>query len=223
MNMEKETISSAPAKTGSNRRIWLIVLIVILSLALVCCVLIVAAVLWLRPTQIKTYVPGLQIVPTSTSIPIVPSMPTEAGIIDISSILDVKAEPIWGLVDLQRGFSPDPRIEGLVAVGEIDTSPALDCGFTTPAPTIAFHLYGGASETFLRLYFVPSETMDTSLIIHMPDQQWLCMNNSPSGTAPLVDFEMAPSGIYSVWVGVPQAGESLNGDLYITGSTSNTP
>jgi hypothetical protein len=222
--MEKETISSTPAKAGSNRRIWLIVLIVVLCLGLLCCALIVAGILFLQPVQVKTYITGILLVPTSTNRAEVIPTPTGPAIQDISSILDAKAEPIWGLIDLQRGFSPDPRIEGLVADGEIDTSPALDCGFTTPAPTIAFHLYGGASETFLRLYFIPAEALvNTSLIVHTPDQRWLCVTNSPGGTAPMVDFEMAPSGNYSVWVGVPQAGDSLFGDLYLTGSTTNTP
>ena len=45
----------------------------------------------------------------------------------------------------------------------------------------------------------------------------------PSEQTPLVDFDMAPSGIYTIWVGLPQAGDSLFGDLYITGSSTNTP
>lgn len=167
-----------------------------------------------------------QIFPTSPGIPAATSGPTvpAAG---ISGILDYEADPIWGPIDLQRGFSPDPRIIGLGSDGIIDTSATdLACGFTTNAPIFAFNLSGGASEGFLRIYFVSSDAgMDTTLIVHTPNQEWICKDNSSNGSGadPVVDIQYAASGKYAVWVGTPQSGASILGMLNITQSAANAP
>jgi hypothetical protein len=153
--------------------------------------------------------------------------PTESVRSDISKILDYEADPLYGLADLQRGFSPDPYIVGVGAGGTFDTSAVnLACGFTTNAPTFVFSLSGGASEGFLRIYFVPSDDgMDTRLIIHTPNQEWICKDNSSNsnGTDPVFDIEYAASGKYAIWVGMPQSDTYAPGMLFITESANNTP
>ena len=168
-----------------------------------------------------------QIVPSSPSIPDATSRPTESANTSISRILDYEADPIWGPTDLQRGFSPDPRVVGLGSDGIVDTSATnLACGFTTNAPTFAFNLSGGASEGFLRIYFVSSDAgMDATLIVHTPNQEWICKDNSSNGNGadPVIDIEYAASGKYAVWVGTQQSGASVLGMLNITQSAANTP
>jgi len=170
---------------------------------------------------------GQQIVPTSPSIPDATSTPTVSANTGISGILDYEADPIWGPTDLQRGFSPDPRVVGLGSDGIVDTSATnLACGFTTNAPTFAFNLSGGASEGFLRIYFVSSDAgMDATLIVHTPNQEWICEDNSSNGNGadPVIDIEYAASGKYAVWVGTQQSGTSVLGMLNITQSAANTP
>ena len=170
---------------------------------------------------------GQQIVPTSPSIPDAASSPTVSADTGISVILDYEADPIWGPSDLQRGFSPDPRVVGLGSDGIVDTSATnLACGFTTNAPTFAFDLSGGASEGFLRIYFAPSDAgMDTTLIVHTPNQEWICGDNSSNGNGadPVIDIEYAASGKYAVWVGTQQSGASVLGMLNITESAANIP
>jgi len=169
---------------------------------------------------------GQQIVPTSPSIPAATSTPTVSAT-DISGILDYEAAPIWGPTDLQRGFSPDPRVVGLGSDGIVDTSATnLACGFATNAPTFAFNLSGGASEGFLRIYFVSSDGgMATTLIVHTPNQEWICADSSSNGNGanPVIDIEYAASGKYAVWVSTQQSGASVLGMLNITESASNTP
>lgn len=117
------------------------------------------------------------------------------------------------------------------AGGTVDTSVMnMACGFTTGAPAFAFKLSGGASEGFLRIYFLPSgATLDSGinigLVVHTPAQEWLCqyVPASGSGTAPYIDLDFAPSGNYAVWVGLDRSGDSEPGMLYITQSSSNTP
>jgi len=170
---------------------------------------------------------GQQIVPTSPSIPDATSTPTVSANTGISGILDYEADPIWGPTDLQRGFSPDPRVVGLGSDGIVDTSATnLACGFTTNAPTFAFNLSGGASEGFLRIYFVSSDAgMGATLIVHTPNQEWICEDNSSNGNGadPVIDIEYAASGKYAVWVGTQQSGTSVLGMLNITQSAANTP
>ncbi len=169
---------------------------------------------------------GQSIVSPSPTIPAATSTPTVSAT-DISGILDYEADPIWGPTDLQRGFSPDPRVVGLGSEGIVDTSATnLACGFTTNAPTFAFNLSGGASEGFLRIYFVSSDAgMGTTLIVHTPNQEWLCEDNSSNGNGagPVIDIEYAASGKYAVWVGTQQNGASVLGMLNITQSADNTP
>jgi len=156
-----------------------------------------------------------------------PPSPTESTNTGISKILDYEGDPLYGLADLQRGFSPDPYVVGVGAGGTFDTSMMdLACGFTTVAPAFAFNLSGGASEGFLRIYFVPSDDgTDTALIVHMPDQEWICIDNSSnsSGAGPVLDMEYASSGSYTIWVGMPQSDVYAPGMLYITQSAANTP
>ncbi|MHB8808039.1 MAG: hypothetical protein ACYC59_10730 [Anaerolineaceae bacterium] len=144
-----------------------------------------------------------------------------------ASILDYEVDPLYGLADLQRGFTPDPYIVGVGAGGTFDTSVMdLACGFTTDSPTFAFSLSGGASEGFLRIYFVPSDDgMNAKLIVHTPDQEWICIDNSSisSGASPVLDIEYAPSGGYTIWVGMQESDVYAPGMLYITQSANNTP
>ncbi len=155
------------------------------------------------------------------------TVPSSPGIPAAASILDYEADPLYGLADLQRGFSPDPHIVGVGAGGTSDTSGVnLACGFTTQAPTFAFNLSGGASEGFLRIYFVSSDAgMNATLIVHTPNQEWLCKDNSSngSGAAPVIDIEYAASGNYAIWVGMQQSDVYAPGMLSITESASNTP
>ena len=157
----------------------------------------------------------------------VPSSQTEPANSGISKILDYTVNPLYGLANLQRGFSPDPHIVGVGAGGTFNTSAInLACGFTTDAPTFTFNLSGGASEGFLRIYFVPSDKgIDAKLIVHTPNQEWICKDNSSNsnGLVPVLDIEYAASGKYAVWIGMPQKDTYAPGMLFITQSANNTP
>jgi len=165
--------------------------------------------------------------PVATQPPVAtdPSAAILPAITDISGILSIEADPIWGPSNLQRGFSPDPRVIGLGSEGIVDTSTTNHaCGFTTNAPTFAFTLSGGAEAGFLRIYFTPDDKVDTTLIVHTPAQSWLCWNNSSNGSGdPVIDIDSAALGKYAIWVGVQQNGASVLGQLFITQSVDNTP
>ena len=224
--MANKTNSPSPQHAETNKRVLLIVLIVLLALVLVCCILIVAGILLLRPAGVERVLGSGQPV-----IPGVEPNPTILADNSLAGILDPGASPLFGSADLLRGFTPDPHTVSMVAGGALDTSMMeLACGFTTQAPAYSFRLFGGASETFLRLYFLPSGATSDSginigLIVHTPDQEWLCAYEATSGpgTAPFIDMDMALSGTYTVWVGLDQSGDSEPGTLYITQFADNTP
>jgi hypothetical protein len=249
--MGKEMLSSAPGKSQSGSRTWLIVAIAALVLGLCCCVLVIAGVLLFRsgwldrvsaprrqelPTATLPFmepdspflpvvthgpdVPDGPIAPDGTEVPGLPILPG----MDISDILNPEADPVYGPIDLQRGFTPDPHVVGVGTEGILDLEMfGMDCGYVNFLPTFAFSLGGGASDTFLRIYFVPDGDVAATLVIHTPDQKYLCGKQSTGEKAAVVDLEFAASGKYTLWVGVQQQGASTLGMLSITGSANNKP
>ena len=223
--MGKEVNSIPEAK--SNKGTWLIIAIVALCVMIVCCLLIVAGVFLIRKTwNNKTGVPESQAVSPVPTNPVAPSRPTATTSVDTSAILDYEANPLFGSASLQRGFSPDPHTVAVGAGGTVDTTGLnLDCGFTTSSPTFAFKLSGGASEGFLRIFYATSDGTDTTLVIHTPDQKWICMDNSSYGNGidPVIDIDYAVSGEYAIWVGTHQSDTHGAGNLSITESTNTMP
>lgn len=224
--MEKESNSLPKAEPFKWTQIF--VAIVMLFAVLICCILtIFAGVIFLRPFwSIKVTVPEPQIIPTVHTSPVLPTLPTEPPFVEALSALDFEADPLFGLVELQRAFAPDPFIRYVEAGGTIDTSDyGLDCGFTSSSPTFAFRLRGGASETFLRIFFVSSNGIDTTLVVHTPNQEWLCVDNSfyGNGMDPVIDIEFAASGNYAIWVGTHQNDTYDMDNLFITQSMDTTP
>ena len=211
----------------SNKRTWGIIAIVVLGAMLVCCILIVAGIFLIRPVWNNTApVPEPQSVPPVQTSPVSPFIPTATISVDVLTLLDYEADPLFGSASLQRGFSPDPYMVVAEAGGTVDTSKLnLDCGFTTSSPAFVFKLSGGASEGFLRIFYATSDGTDTTLVVHTPDQEWKCMDNSPYGNGmdPVIDIDFAASGEYAIWVGTQQSDTYGTGSLFITESANTTP
>jgi hypothetical protein len=195
-------------KSKSNRLVWIIAGVVALGAVLLCCVLVVAGFLFFQ-IQKKSSEPQPVLVPTETSAP--------AG-------LDLSATPLFGSTSLQRGFSPDPFLADATSGGDMDTSSlSQDCGYTTSAPSYVLNLSGGASATFLRIFFKSDET-DPTLLVYTPEKLWKCAETETSASlnGPVLDLENAPSGKYVIWVG-STSGNSTSGQIGISQSESNGP
>jgi hypothetical protein len=153
----------------------------------------------------------------------------EAPLVETSSSfppqgLNLEAPPLFGHADLQRAYEPDPHIVAASAGGSVDTITLnLDCGFVSREPTYGFKLFGGASENFLRVYFVATDGSDTTLVMRTPSGEWVCMQDSFQKMDPVIDIKFAPSGEYLIWVGMEAAGTTGKGSLYITQSPANKP
>ncbi len=130
--------------------------------------------------------------------------------------LDWTLEPTFGDLELETGFLPDPYGFEILSGGPVyagDAVPGCN-GYAMPNPDLNFYWTG--NDGFLRIFFVPFvEGRDTTLIINDATANWHC-NDDTYGVNPSIDFEQAPSGWYSIWVGSFSPDELISGDLYFT-------
>lgn len=109
----------------------------------------------------------------------------------------------YGVVPLHAGFSPDPRVVGGSAVGEV------------PAKTLHRRCRGWISETpdylvtadtaFFRLHVLGRSSSDVLLVVRKPDGTVLCNDNRSGSKDPMIRSEF-PIGTTQVWVGVQEEG-----------------
>jgi hypothetical protein len=221
---EKET-GSTP-KASSTNRVLIIAGIVVVCLVGLCCLVIVAGFLLFQIRTRETIVPLPQTLPQIITVTAAPALPFQPSAAVPAASLDYGAEALSGSTNLQRAFSPDPFSVIVMAGGKIDTSTVgLDCGFTTQAPSFTFRYGGGASETFLRIFFTASDGTDSTLVVYTPDREWKCADNSSYGglVDPVMDFEFGPSGKYVLWAGTKLSDTYAKGKIYITASQSIAP
>jgi hypothetical protein len=138
--------------------------------------------------------------------------------------LDWQLPPNYGSTDLAAGFTPDPFDQILTSGGPIDASYlGGDCrGWATAAPDFDV-TYEAGSMSLLRFYFVADEAVDTTLIVNAPDGEWYCNDDAPGTLDPMLDFTSPEAGLYDIWVGSYEEGTAVQGTLYVTELSSNTP
>lgn len=110
--------------------------------------------------------------------------------------------PVYGSVQLEAGFTPDPWSRDLQAggSGEVDSSLGSGCrGYVNySAPDVDLYYEAGS----LSLYIYAQSNSDTTLVINAPDGRWYCDDDSGDGLNPMVTFDNPQSGMYNIWVGV---------------------
>lgn len=124
---------------------------------------------------------------------------------------DWTMEASFGSVELTSGFTPDPYVVEIVAGGSYDAGAfCSDCaGSVAEAPD--FDLYYEAGNWPLFIYV--SSGADTTLLIRAPDGEYYG-NDDAIGYDPMVAFEDAMSGLYSIWVGT--FGDAADAAIYIS-------
>lgn len=137
-----------------------------------------------------------------------------------SGTLDYGLEPTFGSVIFGDGSTADPYNTQVISGGTIDVSSlslGQGCaGFAANAPDFRFNYAGSASR--LRVFFVPNDGTNTTLIISGVNAVWYCNDDDPvSGTKdPMVEISHPGTGQYDVWVGTSSPGSISYGILYIT-------
>ena len=107
----------------------------------------------------------------------------------------------FGIVPLHAGFSPDPRVVGGTALGEV------------PAKSVHRKCKGWISETpdylldadtaFFQLHVLARSRSNVLLVVRKPDGAVVCNDNRPGTKDPMVRSEFS-IGTTQVWIGVQE-------------------
>ena len=113
----------------------------------------------------------------------------------------------FGTVPLHAGFSPDPRVVGGAAVGEVAArSIHRKCkGWISEAPDYLLD----ADTAFFKLHVFGRSRSDVVLVLRKPDGTVLCNDNRKGTKDPMVRSDF-PIGTTQVWVGVKEQGAAAN-------------
>ncbi|HVQ08170.1 MAG TPA: hypothetical protein VMS43_07015 [Allosphingosinicella sp.] len=132
---------------------------------------------------------------------------------------DIGAPATYREIELDSGFSGDPRVIPVRAGGTIDASRlGSPCtGFIARAPDVRLTYDAGS----LPLIISVAAASDTTLVVNAPDGRWYC--DDDSGDAPLnpmVRFNEPDSGRYEIWIGTFSDTGSQPARLHISELTS---
>jgi hypothetical protein len=116
-----------------------------------------------------------------------------------SGSINPGAEPVYGDIRLDAGFTPDPYTMSLTPGGEMDAREVdPSCvGQVGSAPDVDLYYTAGAFP----LYIYAESAEDTTLVVNTPDGQWICDDDAGVGFNPGVGFKAPASGLYDIWVG----------------------
>ena len=129
--------------------------------------------------------------------------------------------PLYGTVNLNAGFTPDPHDVDVRAGGDTDVDtlslPSNCTGhIVTGQPDVRVNFTAGSAP----FRIASCADSDTSLIINDPSGNWHC-DDDTEGRNPVVNFNGARSGQYDVWVGTYSEGSSQPAKVRITERSGN--
>ena len=110
-----------------------------------------------------------------------------------------RAQPMYGTVNLNAGFTPDPHIVVVDAGGNNRNSiSGSGCAeyINNAQPDVDVNYQAGRS----RLYFFVKSDVDTTLLVNDANGTWHCSDDF-EGSNPAIILNNPPSGKYNVWVG----------------------
>jgi len=126
-----------------------------------------------------------------------------------------RAEPMFGTVTLNAGFSPDPHTVTVRAGGRDRNSiSGSGCaGYINNAqPDVDLNYEAGRS----RLYIYVKSSEDTTLLVNDANGNWHCSDDF-EGSNPAIILNNPPSGNYNIWVGTYDAdGDTPEATIYIS-------
>lgn len=113
---------------------------------------------------------------------------------------NVNADPSYGTVNLNAGFTPDPYVVPLSSGGGINASNAIggSCrGYIANNPDVRLNYSNGSFPLILSV----AASADTTLVVNAPDGNWYCDDDGGDGLNPSIRFDRPMSGRYEIWVG----------------------
>jgi hypothetical protein len=129
----------------------------------------------------------------------------------------------FGVVPLHAGFSPDPRVVGGTAVGEVPAkSVHRKCkGWISATPDYLLD----ADTAFFQLHVLGRSRSDVLLVVRKPDGAVVCNDNRPGTKDPMLRSKF-PMGTTQVWIGVQEEGATADyrlGFSEVTWKSSSMP
>lgn len=131
--------------------------------------------------------------------------------------LDYMADPDFGTVLLQAGFTPSPNVSEIFSFGGVVDTSYLggDCvGYAARAPDLRLMWSGTSNE--LRIFFTEDAGEDATLVMNLPDASWVCNDDYAGSLDPLIALENPPEGQYDIWIGSYQPNQFISGTLSVT-------
>jgi hypothetical protein len=131
---------------------------------------------------------------------------------------DTSLRANYGEIELEAGFTPDPRVISLRAGGNISAQRAgSGCrGFITDAPDVRLHYDAGSFPLIISV----DAGSDTTLVVNGPDGSFYCDDDSGQGSNPSVRLNNPQAGRYEIWVGTYSSGNSQPARLHISEASS---
>ncbi|HEV7660063.1 MAG TPA: hypothetical protein VGO55_09480 [Allosphingosinicella sp.] len=132
---------------------------------------------------------------------------------------DTGAPATYREIELDSGFSGDPRVIPVRAGGTIDASRlGSPCtGFIAGPPDVRLTYTAGSLPLILSV----AAATDTTLVVNAPDGRWYCDDdNGEAPLNPMVRFNDPASGRYEIWIGTFSDTTSQPARLHISELTS---
>jgi hypothetical protein len=112
---------------------------------------------------------------------------------------------------LQAGFQPDPYAVNVMAGGARQVKVDGVRMWVSNTPDFSFDYQAGT----VPLTFYVRSRADTTLLIRLPNGNWIADDDSDGNLNPAIKLRRPPSGRYDVWVGTVQPNNAA-ATLYIT-------
>lgn len=136
----------------------------------------------------------------------------------VSLAQDYNATPLYGTLNLDAGFTPDPQRVDVQAGGSTNAR-TLNLGsgcvgyIAVSQPDVRVRYEAGSFNT---LSFHVTSDVDTTLIINGPHGQWYCNDDFDGSVNPRVLFSPPRSGQYDIWVGTYREGRVHSAQLEVS-------
>jgi hypothetical protein len=129
---------------------------------------------------------------------------------------DADMAPLAGRLNLNAGFSDDPRTVEVMAGGDVDGemgTGGMCWGRINQAPDIWVN-YAGGSE--YDLYLSMQSEADTTLIVQGPDGGWHCDDDTAGDLNPGIRIVDPAPGRYAIWAGRFSNGPETPATVYVS-------
>jgi len=128
---------------------------------------------------------------------------------------DFNAQPTYGTINLNAGFTPDPQVISLQSGGQINAERlSSSCrGFIANAPDVRLNYSAGSLPLILSV----NANADTTLVVNAPDGSWYCDDDGGErGLNPSLRWNRPMSGRYEIWVGTYGNASLQPADLHVS-------